>query len=264
MTGPVVPIGAPVLGNHGETLGVVGAVYVDNETGRLAWAAVQGRRHSAVVPLQVSRFDGATLYIPYGADRLASAPLHDPDTMISYAEGDELARHYGLIPAPSGTGDTGGDPTDPPDSVTMTRSEEQLRTETINVVVGRARLVTYVVTEEQTFTVPVRRQVVRLVYDAVPDEEQVVADVGPAEHVHEVVLHSEQVLFSSRVIPVERVRLVRRVVTGECTVADTVQSEQIDGHIDTQPGIDTHPGGHHRSPAWPPPAADRTHPGVEA
>lgn len=231
MTGPVIPpVGAPVVGSHGETLGVVGAVYLDNETGRLAWAAVRGRRHSAVVPLQVSRFDGATLHIPYGADRLAAAPLHDPDTLISYAEGDELARHYGLIPAPR---ETGPDPVRPPDQATMTRSEQRLRTRTTNVVVGRTRLVTSVVTEDQTFTVPVRRHEVRLVYDAVPDDEQVVSEAVPEEHVHEVVLHTEQVLFDTRVVPVERVRLVRRVVTGERTVTETLGAEQIDECIDT-------------------------------
>ncbi len=242
MTGPVIPIGAPVVGSHGEPLGVIGAVYLDNATGRPAFAAVQGRKHSALVPLQVSRFDGATLHVPYGADRLASAPLHDPDTLISYAQGDELARHYGLLPAPEDDvpvpGEQGppGDRGDRPEHETMVRSEEQIRTGTVDVVVGRARLVTYIVTEEQTFTVPVRRQEVRLVYDAIPAAEQVVSDIGPQEHVHEVVLHAEEVQITTHLVPVERVRLVRRVVTREQNVTDAVRSEQIDVDLDTRPG----------------------------
>lgn len=40
MTGQQIPVGASVTGSHGESLGVIAAVYLDNETGRLAWAAV--------------------------------------------------------------------------------------------------------------------------------------------------------------------------------------------------------------------------------
>jgi hypothetical protein len=45
-------IGVPVTGEAGEMLGHVRTVYLDNATGAAAWAAVQGRHHSAVVPLQ--------------------------------------------------------------------------------------------------------------------------------------------------------------------------------------------------------------------
>jgi hypothetical protein len=53
-----VGIGAAVVSHRGEILGYVGAVYLDNATGRPTWAAVHGRRHSAVVPMERSRFDG--------------------------------------------------------------------------------------------------------------------------------------------------------------------------------------------------------------
>jgi hypothetical protein len=90
--------GAPVIGGAGELLGHVCTVYVDNATGVAAWAAVQGQHDIAVVPLQHSRFDGWTLQVPYDAARLQAAPHHDPSTLISYPEGDALARHYGLFP----------------------------------------------------------------------------------------------------------------------------------------------------------------------
>lgn len=219
MTGPQLPIGTPVAGGRGEPLGTVDAVYVDNATGLLAWAAVLGGAGTAVVPLQVSRFDGAVLHVPYDADRLASAPPHDAHTLISYEAGDDLARHYGLLPAGAG-------PTAPaPETV---RSEERLRTGVVNVVVGRARLETYVVVEERTFTVPVRRQEVRVVHDLVPAAEQVVSDVAPAAASHEVVLHAEEVVVTTRVVPVERARLVRRVVAHDQTVTEQIRSEQVD------------------------------------
>jgi stress response protein YsnF len=126
-----------------------------------------------------------------------------------------------------------------PEVIAVTRSVEQQRAEVVNVVVGRARLVTFVVTEEQTFTVSVRRQEVRLVYDPVPANDQSVTSVPPAEETHEVVLHSEQVQFTTRVVPVERVRMVRRVVRSGQIVTDQVRSEQIDVEQIEQPEGDT-------------------------
>ena len=225
MTGPQIPIGTSVAGGQGEPLGHVGAVYVDNATGRPAWLAVQGRRDMVVVPVELSRFDGATLHIPFDDERLRTAPKHHPQTLISYAEGDELARHYGLLArSPAGVAPP------PPDKGTpaMMRSEEQLRTGTVNLIVGRARLETFIVTENRTFVIPVRRQEVRLVRDAVPDDEQVVTGGSPTEDVREVILHTEQVLFSTQSVPVERVRMVRRVHTTGQTVRTELRSERID------------------------------------
>jgi uncharacterized protein (TIGR02271 family) len=115
-----------------------------------------------------------------------------------------------------------------PEAIAVTRSAERQRAGVVNVVVGRARLVTFVVTEEQTFTVPVRRQEVRLVYDPVPANDQSVTSVQPAEETHEVILLSEQVQFTTRVVPVERVRMVRRVVRTGQIVTDQIRSEQLD------------------------------------
>jgi hypothetical protein len=222
--------GAAVTGGQGELLGHVSAVYVDNANGRPAWAAVQGRRHTAVVPLELSRFDGMTLQVPFAAEQLETAPHHNPSTPITYEEGDDLARHFGLLPAspppsdglPTSTGSAGVE------DGAMTRSEEQQRAGVVNVVVGRARLVTFVVTENQTFTVPVRRQEVRLVYDPVPAHVQSMMSVQPGEETHEVILHAEQVLFTSQVVPVQRVRMVKRVITTGQTVTEPIRSEQID------------------------------------
>jgi uncharacterized protein (TIGR02271 family) len=240
---PPLGVGAPVIGVAGELLGHVRTVYVDSATGAAAWAAVQGPGHSAVVPLQHSRFDGQTLQVPYDAVRLQTAPHHDPATLISYPDGEDLARHYGLRPDAA---TDPGLPLDPSRSTegqdAVTRSQERLRTDTVNVVVGRARLVTTVVTENQTFTVPVRRHEVRLVYDPVPDDEQVNSPAGPAEEIVEVILHAEQVQITTQVVPVERVRMVRRVVTAGQTITEPVRSEQIALEHTNVPG--SWPGDH--------------------
>lgn len=249
MTGSHVSIGAPVTGSSGELLGHVAAVYTDNATGVPTWVTVQGRHHVAVVPLEPSRFDGSTLHVPFNSERLQTAPLHDPAALISYAQGDDLARHYGLIPPathpdplahdqPPELGKRGRDEPnrnghgpDRSDAPAMIRSEEQLRTGTVNVVVGRARLEVYTVTENQTFTVPVRRQEVRLVHDPVPVDQQTPGGPAPTEETYQVVLHAEQVLVSTQVIAVERVRLVKRVVTTGHTVSAQVSAERIDAEL---------------------------------
>jgi stress response protein YsnF len=126
-----------------------------------------------------------------------------------------------------------------PEAIAVTRSAERQSAGIVNVVVGRARLVTFVVTEEKTFTVPVRRREVRLVYDPVPAKDQPVTSMQPVEETHEVILLSEQVRFTTDVVPVERVRMVRRVVRTEQIVTDQIRSEQIDVEQIEQPEGDT-------------------------
>jgi uncharacterized protein (TIGR02271 family) len=252
MSHPQTWIGATVAGARGELLGHVGAVYVDNATGRPAWAAVQGPQHTAVVPLELSRFDGTTLHVPFGADWLRSAPHHDPSTQISYQDGEDLYRHYGFVPTPHmgppevgppgavGTGAPGpqpGEVADPAEEGEMIRSEEQLRVGTETVGVGRARLVKYLVTEDVTYTVPVSREEIRLEYERLPEPEQVVTGTAPAEETYEVVRYEERVLFTKQTVAVERVRMVKRVVTTEQAVAGQLRAEHIDVHmLDAQQG----------------------------
>ena len=128
---------------------------------------------------------------------------------------------------------------DTAEDAVVVRSEERLRAGTVNVVVGRARLITSVVVEEQTFTVPVRRQEIRLVHEAVPESEQVVTDVAPAEETYEVVAYAEQVLVTTQVVPVERVRLIKRVVTEQTVVSGQARSEQVDVDITAPPAAPT-------------------------
>ena len=226
---PPLGIGAPVIGGAGELLGHVRTVYVDNATGAPVWAAVQGPHHTAVVPLQHSWFDGRTLQVPYDAAKLQAAPHHDPTALISYPEGDDLSATTACSPTRRPTRGRRrthlGRPE--PEDVAVIRSQEQLRTDAVNVVVGRARLITTVVTENQTFTVPVRRQEVRLVYDPIPEDEQTIASTDPSEDTVEVILHAERVQITTQVVPVERVRMVRRVVTTAQTITEPVRSEQI-------------------------------------
>jgi len=146
------------------------------------------------------------------------------------------------------TGDTTGtrhteghDTSGPTTDDAMTRSEEHLQVGTTSQEVGRARLRKYVTTENQTVTVPVRKE--KAVLEREPITEGNVgnatsgADLSDEEH--EVVLSEERVVVNKETQPVERVRLGTETVTDQETVTEEVRKE----HIETDGAVDdTHIG----------------------
>jgi len=121
----------------------------------------------------------------------------------------------------------------------MTRSEEELAVGTESRERGRARLRKHVTTEQQTVTVPVQREEVRVEREPITDANLDAATSGPAisEEEHEVTLHEEEVMVSKRAVPKERVRLDTETVTDERQVSEEVRKEQIqvDGDQDQLP-----------------------------
>ena len=114
----------------------------------------------------------------------------------------------------------------------MTRSEERLDVGTTRQETGRARLRKYVTTEEETVTVPVKKERAVLETEPITDGNVGNATGGPAisEEEHEVVLSEEQVNVSKTAEPVERVRLGTETVSEEETVTEEVRKE----HIETE------------------------------
>ena len=112
----------------------------------------------------------------------------------------------------------------------MTRSEEELRVGTTEREAGRVRLRKYIVEDEVTQTVPVRREEIRVEREPITDANAGDATEGPdiSEEEHEIVLHEEEVVMSKQTVPKERVRLEKDVETSEETVSETVRSERID------------------------------------
>ena len=134
----------------------------------------------------------------------------------------------------------------------MTRSEEELHVGTTARETGRVRLRKYIVTENVTQTVPVKREEVRLEREPITDANRDAATAGAdlSEEEHEVVLHEEQVDVSKTVVPKERVALGADTVTDEREVSEEVRKEQIemidrdgeptegrDGQRDTDDGV---------------------------
>jgi uncharacterized protein (TIGR02271 family) len=112
----------------------------------------------------------------------------------------------------------------------MTRSEEELRVGTSERESGTVRLKKYVVEDEVTETVPVRREEVRVEREPITDANIDDATSGPdiSEEEHEVVLHEEEPVVEKRAVPKERVRLDKDVEFDEETVSDEVRREEID------------------------------------
>jgi uncharacterized protein (TIGR02271 family) len=126
-------------------------------------------------------------------------------------------------------GTVGHDTSGPTTDTAMTRSEEQLKVGTERVQAGRARLRKYVVTENQSVTVPVTREEVRLEREPITNANIGDAMSGPdiSEEEHEVILSEERPVVTKETVPVERVRLDKDVVTEQQTVNEQVRKEEI-------------------------------------
>ena len=135
-----------------------------------------------------------------------------------------------VAPAPAdvvgSTGEPGGA------GAVVTRSEEELRVG-VRTRLRRLRVRRYVVTEYVTRTIPVRREKVRL--EEVPSDQVVeggadrwppAGEAGTPEL--EVVLHREEPVVRLRAVPVERVRLVRQLVSDRRTLTAELRKEQVE------------------------------------
>ena len=239
--------GRDLYDNDGDKVGSIEDIYLDRETDQPEWAVVTtglfGNKRS-FVPLAEATPTEDGIRVPFEKASVKDAPRIDPDGALSHDEERTLYQHYGRQYADhdegSGVRDgqtrtdagttRGGDVSGPSTDNAMTRSEEELRVGTTEREAGRARLKKYVVEEQVTETVPVRREEVRVEREPITDANRGAAVDGPAisEEEHEVVLHEEEVVTDKRAVPKERVRLETDVVADEKTVSDTVRKERID------------------------------------
>lgn len=123
------------------------------------------------------------------------------------------------------------------------RSEERLAVRTDLRTTKVVRLRKRVVTEQVTHTVTVRREEL-----VVEEEDLSAASAEPggrhdfeADRDVEIVLHEERVVTSTRVVPVERVRVRVRTVTDEVAVEEVLRREEID--VQTMPRTEIDTGG---------------------
>ncbi len=229
--------GANVVSSSGEKIGSVEDIYLDQETDKPEWVAVNtgllGTK-STFVPLAEATQQGDDIVVPYDKNTVKGAPNIEAGGELSQAQEADLYSYYGLEYSeyrsdsglPEGADDVSGRTTDD----AMTRSEEELRVGKTQREAGRARLRKYVVTEQQTETVPIQREEARVEREPITDANVDQATTGPeiSEEEHEVVLQQEEPVVEKRAVPKERVRLSKDKVTGEEQVSEELRKEEIE------------------------------------
>lgn len=239
-------IGADVIDHSDRKIGTVGQVYVDSESDTPTWVTVNtglfGLSES-FAPLENADFTGGALRIAFEKSFVKDAPRIENDGALESADEDALFRYYGTGQAVGGAAEhdrvdepavtsagTAGTAGTADSADSMTRSEEQLHVGTEQVSAGRARLRKHIVTENQTVTVPVSHEEVRLEREPITDGNVGDARVGQtlSEDVHEVELTEERVVVKKETVPVERVSLGTETVTENQQVSEEVRKEEID------------------------------------
>ncbi len=246
-----------VLATDGDKIGSIGQIYVDDRTGEPSWVTTNtglfGTKES-FAPLDGATIEGDDIRIAFDKDTVKDAPNIDPEGHLSEQEQAELYRYYSLSNddsaggvdagrtddargADTDRGAVGHDTSGPTTDEAMTRSEEELHVGRESREVGRARLRKYVVTENETRTVPVEREEVRVEREPITEANRDEALSGPdiSEEEHEVTLHEERPVVEKETVPVERVRLDKEHVTDEETVNEEVRKERIEADdVDTR------------------------------
>jgi uncharacterized protein (TIGR02271 family) len=238
--------GQELRSSDDEKLGTIEEIYLDAETREPEWALITtgmfGTKQS-FVPLREASRSSDAITVPYDKATVKDAPTIDPDGQLSETEEGALYRHYGIeygeTRSDGVTDDSydegapntvGHDVSGPTTDDAMTRSEEELRVGTRERESGRVRLRKYVVEDEVTQTVPVRREEVRVEREPITDANLEDAHSGPeiSSEEHEVVLHEEEPVTEKRAVPKERVRLDKDVEVDEREVSETVRKEQLE------------------------------------
>src|SRR5919112_3810166 len=264
-------IGSTVYSTDGDKIGKVGQLFLDDETQRPEFITVNTGlfgTNETFIPVADAELSGDRLTIPFDKDKVKDAPNVAADGgHLDHDEERRLYEYYGLSYSErnSDTGLAGGvgggvdtdydrtdtttdtgagftgtersagyDTSGPTTDEAMTRSEEQVRVGTTQEQAGRARLRKYVVTEQETHTIPVRKERAVLETEPITDANIGDATSGPdiSEEEHELTLHEERAVVSKETTPVERVRLGKEEVTDEQTVTEEVRKERIEAEGD--------------------------------
>ena len=263
-------IGRTVYDRSGDKVGSITDIFYDDRTGRPEWLTVStgwfGTKEQ-FVPISGSTAYGDDIRVDYDTQLVKDAPSIDTgDAHLSEDEEARLYSHYGFGTEGADVDtlygdrdradegyeyydrrDAGIDRTDTAVDVDTTDSgqsastvlhEEEVSVDKTQRTAGRARLHKYVVTEDVNVTVPVKKQVARLVREPIAGETAGgIGDIG--ETVEEVTLMEEEIDVSKRTVARERVGLEVDEVTEQRQVNETVRKEEIDveGNVVTTDGL---------------------------
>ncbi len=230
-------LGAQIVDTSGENVGTVKDVYLNDRTGEPSWISVAtgwfGHSES-LLPLDRAEISIDQIRVPFDKPTIKNAPRCESGVPLSSQDEDELYRHYG-IPADAAARVTTDQGANTPNYPTRSRGSsdasedrstkdgaqirwvDQLDRDSNSVPPGRTRLRKYVITEQQTITVPVSHEVAHLEREPIDDQDRDRASSGVelTEEEIDIVLHAERPVVSTESVPVERVRLDTQTVTGD-------------------------------------------------
>jgi uncharacterized protein (TIGR02271 family) len=122
------------------------------------------------------------------------------------------------------------------DAVTVIRSEERLSATTVRTATERVRIRRVVVTEERTVTVPLRREELVIEREPIDGAGPAIDAEPPAPIIF--VLHAEEFVPTTRVVPVERVSVLVDRIVAMRTVSDSVRKERVDVQTSVRDRLD--------------------------
>jgi uncharacterized protein (TIGR02271 family) len=115
----------------------------------------------------------------------------------------------------------------------IVRSEEELHLSSAWRPVERVRVRRRVVTEERVVTLTLRREELVVEREPVTGGVAVPGREPPPQVPIEIVLREEQAVITTRVVPVERVRVVVDRVTEQHELETTLRAEHVE--VETEP-----------------------------
>lgn len=171
---------------------------------------------------------------PSAAPEAAPGAAPDAATGETAARAMHTAGTSDATPAPTTARTQGGTHThDEGGTPWVVRSEERLRVGTEQYEAARVRLRKYVVTEEATMTVPLKREEIRIEVEPISSPVRLEAEGVPfQEQSVELVAHEELAVLSKETVPVERVSMRTVEVAGRTTVREEVRKERIASSAD--------------------------------
>ena len=91
--------GGSVVGIDGDSIGKIGQVYLDNDSGNVSWVTVKTGffgASEAFVPTDQATVSGDTVTAPYDKAKVKGAPHFEVGTELSPSDEEELYRYYGI------------------------------------------------------------------------------------------------------------------------------------------------------------------------
>lgn len=243
-------IGADLYDSNGDKIGTIENIYLDDQSGQPEWLTVSTGwfgTSTQFVPIAGTTAHDDGVKVPYSTDHIKDAPSVDADEHLDAGEERRLYDHYEMSYDAADHGsayggreraDEGYEYADTHDRGTgtgdaeVTLSEEQLAVDKTEREAGRVRLRKYTVSEDVNVTVPVKKQVARIVRE--PAAGTAPSSITDDEEVEEVVLSEEEIAVDKQVVAKENVRIETDTVTDEETVSDTVRKERIDVEGDVE------------------------------